>query len=358
MALAKSPRLSRRDFLKLISAGAGALAFRPFYQEEELGSASLSGKVVRVATTSISVYSEPSDESQILFQKYRDDLLNVYYEVISEDGPGYNPLWYRVWGGYVHSAYLQVVETHLNEVDYSVLYAELPGKLGEITVPFTQSYLIENGNNWRSMLRFYYGAVFWIVGVITGYDGRPWYRIKDECFQVDRLDFYVPAEHVRLIPESELTPISSNLAWADKRIEVSIAKQELVAYEKNIPVMSSRVSTGVPRDLPPGEIPTYTPTGDYNIQSKMPSRHMGEGQLTDDPEAYELPGIPWVCYFEPVTGVATHGTYWHTNFGMTMSHGCVNLPNDKAKWIFRWSTPYVTTLEAETRGYGTRVIVS
>ncbi len=29
----------------------------------------------------------------------------------------------------------------------------------------------------------------------------------------------------------------------------------------------------------------------------------------------ELPGVPWVCFFEPNTGVALHGTYWHTNYG-------------------------------------------
>ena len=39
-----------------------------------------------------------------------------------------------------------------------------------------------------------------------------------------------------------------------------------------------------------------------------------------------------------------------------MSHGCVNLRNDDAKWLFRWTTPQnVSPLEVEVTGYGTQV---
>ena len=53
-------------------------------------------------------------------------------------------------------------------------------------------------------------------------------------------------------------------------------------------------------------------------------RHMGDGRLTTDPAAYELPGVPWVSYFTG-NGVAFHGAYWHDNFGAPVSHGCINL---------------------------------
>ncbi len=36
-------------------------------------------------------------------------------------------------------------------------------------------------------------------------------------------------------------------------------------------------------------------------------------------------------------GYGIHGTYWHDNFGTPMSHGCVNLRNDDAKWFFEFS---------------------
>ena len=93
--------------------------------------------------------------------------------------------------------------------------------------------------------------------------------------------------------------------------------------------------------------------------NKVPSHHMGEGQLTSDPEAYEFPGTPWCCYFIPETGVAFHGAYWHDNFGMMMSHGCVNMPCDKAKWLFRWAKPTIYgEMKRENIGFGTSVIVS
>ncbi len=33
-------------------------------------------------------------------------------------------------------------------------------------------------------------------------------------------------------------------------------------------------------------------------------------------------------------GYGLHGTYWHRNFGVPMSHGCVNLPTPDAAWLF------------------------
>lgn len=357
-------KMDRRDFLKYVSAGLGALAFRPFYQENEpaledrviLGG---SGKVVRVATTNVSIYKEPWDESQIMYQRFRNDLLNVYFEVNSEHGPGYNPKWYRVWGGYVHSAYLQEVETHLNEVDYSVNERPLPGTLAEVTVPFTQAYLNRTGKKWEEIFKLAYQSVYWVTAVTLGPDGRPHYRLKDASIDFDTMDYYVPAEHLRIIPEYELYPITPEIPVENKRIEVSISRQEMTCYEYDTPIKTLKVSTGIPSAKRPGVIPTSTPTGEFNIINKVPSHHMGEGQITADPEAYELPGTPWVCYFEPKTGIAFHGAYWHNNFGMAMSHGCVNMPVNESKWLFRWARPNIfSDMKRENTGFGTKVIVS
>jgi lipoprotein-anchoring transpeptidase ErfK/SrfK len=106
---------------------------------------------------------------------------------------------------------------------------------------------------------------------------------------------------------------------------------------------------------PEGMIKTDTPTGEYRIQVKMPSKHMGDGNLTSDIEAYELPGVPWVCFFQLEHGVATHGTYWHTNYGTFMSRGCVNMRSEEAKWLFRWTTPVYQIGNIDQKGYGTVV---
>ena len=51
-------------------------------------------------------------------------------------------------------------------------------------------------------------------------------------------------------------------------------------------------------------------------------------------EYYNVPDVPCVMYFTN-GGHALHGTYWHSNFGTPMSHGCVNLPMDVAAWMLR-----------------------
>jgi lipoprotein-anchoring transpeptidase ErfK/SrfK len=54
-------------------------------------------------------------------------------------------------------------------------------------------------------------------------------------------------------------------------------------------------------------------------------------------------------------GIAFHGTYWHDNFGRMMSHGCVNLRNADALWIYRWTTPVIAPHQWYARELGTVV---
>ncbi len=339
---------SRRDFLKIGALGLTSLAFRSAYDFSELED---SDALARVATTSVSVYSQPDEHSTIKFQRFRDEIVNIYYEVTSDKDPKYNPLWYRVWGGFIHCAHMQRVHVKLNNHP-STLSEGLHAI--EVTVPFSQSYLHRNDKEWTPLYRLYYGTNHWAVGIVEGPDGEPWFRIKDHLLFFDSLDYYIPAKHARLIPLEETTPISQDVNPDDKSIEVSLRDQELTAYEKDKVVLKTKISSGLDYQ-PPDDIPWNTPTGDFHIQSKMPSTHMGTGQLTTDLEAYILPGVPWVSFFEPENGVAFHGTYWHQNFGMPMSHGCINMKTNEANWLYRWSTPTGDMSKMETIGYGTRV---
>jgi len=346
-----SEYLTRRDFLKYSALGMSSLAFRPLFGKNEDPDY---GDIARVAIASVSVYSQPSDASKILYQRKRDELINIYEEVISPDGPGWNPLWYRVFRGYVHSGYLQRVKIRLNPVANAI--TEKRGQLAEVTVPMTQTtrYLSYKAA-WQPLYRLYYGSTHWVKGIEEGPDGMPWYRLHDELTE---LEYLAAAPHFRLIPPAEFAPISPEVDPWLKLIEVSISQQTITAYENGKAVMKSKVSTGVPdRSGDPKLIPTDTPSGEYHVYSKMPSKHMGNGEITDSLEAYEIPGVPWTTFFAP-NGVALHGTYWHTNFGMTMSHGCVNLPTEFAKWIFCWTTPVCAHNTWEQTGYGTRIVVT
>jgi lipoprotein-anchoring transpeptidase ErfK/SrfK len=346
-----SPILSRRDFLKVSGLGISSLAFRPKADFTPLQDGDA---LIRIANTSTSVYSKPDENSKINFQRFRDEVVNVYYEVESDKPPKYNPLWYRVWGGYIHCARVQKVSVKINSVPAKLSEGI---HLAEVTVPYSQSYLLRKQNNWTQLYRLYYGSVHWVIGIVEGPDGEPWYRIRDEMLKYDtNLDYYVPAKHMRLVDLTELTPISPDVPPDKKYIEVSLSKQELTAYEGDKIVMHTKISSGLDY-TPPGETTWKTPTGKFVVQTKMPSKHMGGGQIVFNPEAYIIPGVPWVSFFEPETGVAFHGTYWHQNYGIPMSHGCINMKPEEAKWIFRWVTPKAEMTKMTTTGYGTQVLV-
>jgi lipoprotein-anchoring transpeptidase ErfK/SrfK len=342
-------RLSRRNLLKLGAASLAGLAFRPYFDDL---STQDTGEIIRVGSTSVSVYSQPWDQSRIRFQHFRDDVVHVYETVNSPHGPGYNPIWYRVWGGYIHSAYVQRVRYSLNPVLSNV--AE-KGQLAEVSLPFTQGMRYNQYTGWTPVYRLYYQSAHWITAVDAGPDGEAWYRIYDELL---RSEYFVAAQHLRVIPAEEFAPIAVDVPADQKRIEVSLARQTLKAFEGEKVVMDTRISSGMPRRTSNPADNTETPRGTFHVQSKMPSKHMGDGNLTDDLEAYEYPGVPWTSFFESVVGIAFHGTYWHTNYGVPMSHGCINMRPEEARWIFRWTTPPTDTLEIETRGMGTLVIVS
>ena len=73
---------------------------------------------------------------------------------------------------------------------------------------------------------------------------------------------------------------------------------------------------------------------------------------------FDLPGVSFDSYFWGA--IAIHGTYWHNDYGRPRSHGCVNVPPQAAKWIYRWTTPVVPYEKENLRVEegGTPVIVS
>ncbi len=319
-----SDRISRRDFLKFGGVSLAGLAFAR-YSPEAAGFDD--SDVVRVATSSVSVYSSPSDKASITGTWYKDDLVHIYEQVVADE-PTYNRIWYRVWGGYMHRARLQRVRTILNVP----LTSMPPGRrlLAEVTVPYVHPWR-KTSAGWQDTLEFrlYYGSVYWIEEIEPeGPDGEPWYRVWDDLAGV----YFVPARYFRVIPDEELLPVSTDVAPEDKHIDVNLTTQHLSAYENGKIVFQTSISSGIPFGK------TATSVGKFYIDPKTPSKHMGNGNLFAGADDYELPGVPWTSFFTG-DGQAFHGTYWHDNFGTPMSHGCVNMRTNEAQWIFRWSTP-------------------
>ena len=150
-----SYKLTRRDFLKVAGFAVGSLAFKPLPDPQD--EHSLPGVQLGRVTRDSSVFIHPSwPEGETVSYLHSDDLVNLYYELTPPSGPPYNPVWYRVWGGYLHSGYVQRVEFRFNEI-----VDKLPetGQLCEVTVPYTQNLpvqpFIRLGETQPALLLFY-----------------------------------------------------------------------------------------------------------------------------------------------------------------------------------------------------------
>ena len=100
-------------------------------------------------------------------------------------------------------------------------------------------------------------------------------------------------------------------------IEVDLSEQMVYTYRGDTFLQSFLVSTGTSAH------PTVT--GTFKIYAKYEAYLMiGDG--------YYLPDVPYSMFY--YKGYSLHGTYWHSNFGTPMSHGCVNMRTSDAAWVY------------------------
>ena len=164
-------------------------------------------------------------------------------------------------------------------------------------------------------------------------DGATWYKIGfgSELKYPERVtgDWFVSADVVRMFLDKGVEVLAKGeTASSTKRIVVDISEEMLYAYDGDVLFMQEPISTGLEF--------TPTPRGTFVIFRKTPSRFM-QGPIPGvSDQVYDLPGVPWDLYFT-VDGAVIHGAYWHDHFGEPWSHGCVNLPPQKAKELYVWA---------------------
>jgi lipoprotein-anchoring transpeptidase ErfK/SrfK len=334
--------ISRREFLKL--SGYGLMGM--FLPDLSLNPSTdifdtLQGRIIDRILWS---HEEPDRKSKRKKLYWHDLTPRITNTAVGDDETAYNRVWYELEGdGYVYSGSVQPVRTVLNEPRL----ISLAGALGEVSVPYTDAHLEADPES-EVVYRLYYETVHWVTASAVLSDGSIWYALLDDKFEQT---YFVPGKHIRLIPDEELTPLSPGVSEADKRIEVRLVDQLVLAYERDRLVFATRASTG--GRLRSG---TYTtPVGDYITYHKRPTRHMAAGDLASS--GFDLPGVPWVLYIRS-NGTALHGTYWHNDYGRPRSHGCINLTPQAAKWLYRWTIPTVPPDKPLVFGFvGTRVDV-
>ena len=138
----------------------------------------------------------------------------------------------------------------------------------------------------------------------------------------------VPQEHL----ENNVLGITTEEQTSNKRIEVDLTKQQALAYEGDNLVYDFLISSG-----------TWgrTPNGEFKIWAKVKSQKMSGGSK-ELGTYYYLPNVQNVLFFyndkyEKKLGFSFHQAYWHNNFGVPMSHGCINMTTADSLALYNWA---------------------
>lgn len=140
-----------------------------------------------------------------------------------------------------------------------------------------------------------------------------------------------------------------------KRIEIDLTNQRIYAYEGGNRIYSFLISSGKWG---------RTPTGRFRIWIKLRSTKM-EGGRKELGTYYYLPNVQYVMYFHNSEipkwrGYGIHGTYWHSNFGHPMSHGCINMKTEEAQLLYYWASPDLqgkSSISSSNENPGTEIII-
>ncbi len=143
---------------------------------------------------------------------------------------------------------------------------------------------------------------------------------------------WVKAIHVRVTrPGPPPAELKANERWVD----VNVKTQTLVLFEGERPVFATLVSTGKESSVKAKD--HRTPLGTWRIREKHLTTTMdGDGSAAGD-LPYSIEDVPYVLYY--YNSYALHTAFWHHNFGVQMSHGCVNMAPLDAKRVFFGTEP-------------------
>jgi hypothetical protein len=337
--------LSRRDFIKLGGISLGSLALRPwnrwfsaleFPRAERLGWVNV-GKV--------DIKSRPDIDSSTVGVLYEDAVIPRLREVTGRNPYRINQRWVETPDGYVWSPYLQPVENKPNQPVDTLPESSLGmGMWVEVSVPYlnlipdnppARAPWLQDKLEFGLTPRLYFSQISWVDQVRVDANDQVWYRINEPYGNYGDI-FWAKAEALRPLTREEMEPINPEVE--DKRIVVNVSYQTLSCFEGRREVYFARISSGAMYNAAGNRVDFWeTPIGRFPIWRKLVSLHMSGGTTGG---GWDIPAVGWVSLFVG-SGVAVHSTFWHNNFGVPMSNGCVNASPMDSKWVFRWTQPLV-----------------
>ena len=330
----------------------GAAAFRPlegifpsgryqFPEGERLGRVSVYPNYYSTA-----LKAQPSESAATVGDLAEDSVVVWLREVVGTTASWRtSKRWVETPDGYVYSPDLQPVR-YLPNPPLAAMPEGKSGFWAEVTVPHVDLQLANPParSGWYKdalthnfVPRLYYGQVVWIDQITTGDTGQVLYRFNERYGYGDL--FWVDGATLRPITADEVSPISPDVDPAEKKIVVNATYQTLSCFEGEREVFFCRVSTGYEHE-------NYsTPRGELYTHRKLISIPMGASS-TDARSGYDTPAVAWPIFISG-QGIAIHAAFWHNDFGTPRSHGCINACAEDAKWLFRWTTPYVSLDQEE-----------
>jgi len=154
--------------------------------------------------------------------------------------------------------------------------------------------------------------VFGVLGVVKGRDCRPaWYRVQ-----------------LPMRPNGSVAWIRASAVWIGRvrtRIEIDVSQRRLTFFRNGRAVLTATTAVGAPA--------TPTPTGRFYVNQRL---------IPANPQGPFGPGAIGISAFSNVlTGwtqggpVAIHGTNEPWSIGRSVSNGCIRLPNQVLRRLFR-----------------------
>lgn len=367
-------QISRRDFLKLAGVGLGAMAFNPFSSKERdylleyyatpkrLPQFPASAIIGRITDPDVDIRSKPTNDPNLttsIGKLGADALVEWNREVLGNVIGGLsNQRYIETPQGYVYASIVQPTRNLPNTP-----VTELPNGQGfwaEVTVPYIELALdgivaspwMQDHITYNFPPRLYYGQVVWIDQVRTS-NGFPEYRWNEDAYGhgygygAYGEFFWADGAGLKILTDADIAPINPDIDPNEKTISVNLDYQTLSCMEGTREVYFCRISSGKKYDPVTGTVTDAfaTPAGTLFTHWKIISKNMTAGS---NGAGYSTPAVPW-CTFISGEGIAIHGAFWHNAFGERRSHGCVNVSIEDSKWIFRWTTPYVTLQQGEDR---------
>ncbi len=112
-------------------------------------------------------------------------------------------------------------------------------------------------------------------------------------------------------------------------IHVDLTSQVLRVYHDCSLVFTTLVSTG--------REPRWTFPGRFSIQTWFEFMQLTAPSWSTS--VYYQEAVPTFMGYYGDLGF--HGAYWHDDFGMPVSHGCINMSPADARWLYEWAQDWM-----------------